>query len=360
MPWGAPKPAPAAPPTPAPTANLSAKKVPWGAAKSPVPDSSPAKSFAPAPKPPAAPPAAAPGPSAKKVPWGSAKPAKPPAPPPEPPPEKIPSTVTQSLWALPKTETSALPPASLERPERDAAADDEPTGEQLVAMLSRMTSRMREPTAAMPAPPGPYKARPISFEATRWDRVKLWIAAHRWATGIAIALLLLGLATADVYRLLALDTRVDRQWAGVETALRQRYALVPAYVECVTAYGDDEHYALALAEKAQAAWRAAHTEPQLAAAAGRMEEAMAVLAKIMIRNDQNFPAKNDAQEAASLRFVRLQRQREQSRAESNDTVLRYNQLVNDFNDKVLDPPGSWVAWAVGVHPRAPLFVTGRK
>jgi len=242
--------------------------------------------------------------------------------------------------------------------EDEARSADEPTAEQLVAILSKISARERE--AQPPSTPlTAYKAKPISFAATPWDVFKLWARAHWLRLSVAGAALLLILAAADLFHLLSLNTALDREWLGVEAALRQRYAMAPAYVDCITIYSDNERFTLALTERALAAWRTARTEKEVAAAATQMENALTALAKAMSHWEQITPAKDAAQTASSNRFAELQREKDRSRGRTTEAIRRYNQLAEDFNDQVGGVPGAWIARVAGLHPRATLFTSGR-
>lgn len=239
--------------------------------------------------------------------------------------------------------------------QRDQA--NEPTAEQLVALLSRMSSRVREPRVEV-TPQTPYKARPISFDASRWDVVKLYISAHRVRLGFAGVGLVFAVAVLYLFKLVALNTEIDRQWLEVDHALRQRYAAVPQYVDCILAYSDNERFTLASTEKGLDAWRTAKTEQDVAAAAARMERILILLAKVMRRCEKGVPAPEPNQVDSSALFVELEQQRQQSRLVTTELVLRYNTVVENFNDKVQSAPGSWSAGLAGLHPRHPLFSSG--
>jgi hypothetical protein len=299
--------------------------------------------------------------SAKRVPWSWRKTPKP-APP--PPAEKIAAAVPPPApvaagWALPKDAAAgAVAPTEMEF-QRDArpADDRERTAEQLVALLSKLPKRhpgAPEPTAP-PSAQAPYKARPISFEPTRWDIFTLWASAHRRHLGIGGGLFVFAIATAYLLRLVSLNAEIDRQWLVVETALRDRYALVPGYVDCIHAYSDNEPFTFAMAQKGLTAWRAAHTEDELVAAAAQMERVLRQVARVMNRYDQDVPAKGPEEADSSAAFARLEREKERTRRITGELVLRYNATVEDFNGKVESVPGSWIAWAAHLHSRRTVF-----
>lgn len=367
VPWGAAKPtankpAPAVTPLP-----LSAKKIPWGAARK-------ATAVAPA--------SAAKNLSARQVPWAASKTpsGKSPSPPPSPPPSKFPEP---STWALPKiaglkagdSPRSEPPPEQTrESLRREAQPDGEPTAAQLVAFLGKKTARAGagsevgsrassgggRKTRVVREPTDRYKARPISFVPTRWEIVKMHVSAHRLRWSLAGAGLCAVLLATYLMRLTSLDAEIDRRWQGLEGLLRQRYALAPEYVKCIQAYSEDERFTFALAEKGLAEWRAAHTEKEMVLAAARMERVMKVLAKVMNRYDLETVAKESAEEGSSLQFARLEEQREQSRVLLSDAIRSYNQAVGDFNHHVIGPPGAWVAWMAKLHARAPFSSDARE
>jgi hypothetical protein len=376
VPWGAAKPAvkPAAP-EPA-KASLFARKVPWFTRKTtaPAPPPGPPDPMvthlpwaAPEPTPPSAAPApAAPIVTAKRVPWSWRK--KPKVAP--PPLEKIvieDSAPGAASWALPKDAAAVAVTQEEIELARDARPpdDNEPTAEQLVALLSKLPVRKAgapattaPATTATPNAQAPYKARPISFEPTRWDSFMFWAYAYRRRLSIAGTVLVLTLVTAYLLQLVSLNMEIDRQWLQLEKALRDRYALVPSYVHCIETFTDREHFTLALAERRLTAWRAAHTEEQLVRTATEMERSLALLSRAMKRCEQEVPAKDPDQLDSSQEFARLEKEREQSRVIAIELVQRYNATVENFNAKVQAVPGSWVAWVADLHSHRPIFADG--
>jgi hypothetical protein len=240
------------------------------------------------------------------------------------------------------------------------AHDNEPTAEQLVAFLSRLMSRRKDPEPASSNPLTPYKARPISFEPTRWETIVLWSQAHRRRLSASTALLVLAVCTAYLIRLVSLNGQIEREWRGIETALRERYALVPGYLDCISVYSDDETYAFAMAQRSLSAWRKARTDRQIATTAVQMERVMSLLTKIMTRYDQFVPAKDSHQEESSRNFFRLEFERERSRRETADLVRHYNAMVADFNDKIDSFPGAAISWVARLHEHEPLFGGNRE
>ena len=240
---------------------------------------------------------------------------------------------------------------------REAESDRGPTAKQLVALLSRRLSRT--PERSEPTPLQPYKARPISFTATPWDVVKIWVSTHRLRAIAAAAILGAMLCTVYLLRLASLNADIDRQWLGVEAALRQRYSLAPEYLDCIAAYSTSEQYATAMAAQALRNWRTARTENETAAAVVRMEHVLTLLSKVMKHYDQNGVAKEPDQIVSSARFVVLEERREHSRTLLSERIPAYNQAVENYNDKVLGVPGMWLAGMSGLHARAPLYAGGR-
>ena len=220
-----------------------------------------------------------------------------------------------------------------------------------------MRSKRREEPAQTPV--GIYKARPISFTASRWDVLKLWVQARRWRVSLAGVALVAIIVTAYGLKLASLNAELDRQLHGVEAMLRQRYASVPRYLSCIASFGNEEHFAFALTEKGLAAWRTARTEKEIAAAAAQMETALNLLAKVMNRYAQDGVTKEPEQAASVHEFARLEEQRRLSRVQLREGIRTYNAAVENFNGRVLGVPGSWVAWLAGVHARSPLYTAGR-
>ncbi len=369
----APAPPPSAPAVAPVVATLSARKVPWGARKAapaapPPPSPDAMVTHMPwAEPPPPAPPPPAPKKSllAKLVPWGSRKTPPPPPPPEDESPDEI-AAAPVATWALPKSADTT--PATQE--EMDFARElrgtersgGEPTAEQLVALLSRLPVRTKKGAPTMLSADDartPYKARPISFEPTRWEIFKMWAVAYRRRLSVASVLLILALATAYLWRLVTLNAEIDRQWRVVESALRDRYALAPAYVDCITVFSDSERYTMTITEHGLKAWRSARTDHQVSAAAARMETVLTLLAKVMRRYDQAVPIKEGDEADASVQFARLERQRESSRQRTAELVQRYNATVENFNHQIDSMPGSWLAWASNLHEHSLMFARAR-
>lgn len=384
VPWGTPKPAvsspkgpPATPPAPLPVpepavpepalvvATLSAKKVPWGARKPPATPlplaSDPSVTHMPwgtrspipgisAPPPEPVTPTVV---SAKKVPWSWRKTPKPAAPEKKKTDETSPRVPS---WALPKgaaAEIDAQAEMEFAR-EMRAATDREPTAEQLVAYLSRLTARRKDQPVSLD-PLTPYKARPISFEPTPWEILKMRAYVHRLRLSVGGVALVLLLGLAYLLRLVSLNTAIDREWLAMSAALHERYALAPGYVACITSFSANERYTLTLTELGLKAWRSARTEEEVVAAAARMERVMSHLSKVMKRCELEVPAPDPEQLESSAAFAQLEKLREQSRTRTSAIVRRYNTAVANFNDQVDGFPGVSVAWIARLQPRVPIF-----
>ena len=207
----------------------------------------------------------------------------------------------------------------------------------------------------------PYKARPISFEPTRWELFVMWTHHYRRALSIGSTLSVLLLTTGYLLKLVSLNADIDRQWRTLETALRDRYATAPAYVACIAKFveGDSERYTLTITEHGLAAWRTANTEHQIVTAAARMERVLTLLSKVMRRYDQSVPLKEPEQDESSVQFAKLERQRELSRRSTGELVQRYNATVANYNAKVTGIPGSWIAWAAELHEHSLIFASPR-
>jgi hypothetical protein len=219
--------------------------------------------------------------------------------------------------------------------------------------------RSRHPEHTAQTPVGIYKARPISFTASRWDVLKLWVLARRWRVSVAGVALIAVLATAYGLRLASLNAELDRQLHGVEAMLRQRYAAVPRYLSCIASFGNEERFTFALTDKGLAAWRAARTEKEIAAAAAQMEMVLDSLSKVMNRYAQDGVTKEPDQDRSLHEFARLEVQRKLLRLRLSQSIRTYDAAVDNFNARVNGIPGSWVAWLAGVHSRTPLYAAGR-
>lgn len=295
---------------------------------------------------------------ARLVPWGARKAAKEKSPPAK---KKSDARPIANAWALPKgaaipVEDPAAAQAEMEFVrEARPADDDEPSAEQLVAYLSKLPSRRKDLEAAATNPMTPYKARPISFEATRWEAFLMWANFYRVRLAIGVTLVVLALSTAYLWKLVKLNTAIEHDWQALDAALRDRYALVPSYLECIETYSDSERYTVAVTQKGLAAWRSARTDQEVAAAAVQMERVLKLLTKVMTRFEQEVPVKDPDQADSSAEFARLERQKEKSRRLTGELVQHYDEAVANFNGKVDSAPGSWIAWAAKLHRRVPIF-----
>ena len=184
--------------------------------------------------------------------------------------------------------------------------------------------------------------------------------AHRLRLSVAGGILFLALGTAYLFWLVSINAELDQQLHSVESLLLERYATVPAYLNCLGTFGNEERYTIALTQSSLAVWRAARTESEIAAAAARMEQAMNQLAKVLNRFAQDGVTKEPEQAESLRQFVRLEEQRRLSRVRISEDIRSYNRAVERFNDKVLGVPGYWVAWISDLHARAPLYSAGRQ
>jgi hypothetical protein len=188
----------------------------------------------------------------------------------------------------------------------------------------------------------------------------MWADTHRLRLSLIGVALVLLLGTVQFVRLASLNQKVDREWHDLETVLRQRYDLIPAYVECIMSFSTEERYTLAVTQKGLAAWRAARADRDIVAAAQQLERVLILLSKVMNRYDQNTVAKEEAQIESSLQFARLEAQRKLSLARMRETSQSYNETVEKFNGQVQSPPGTWVASLGHLHARSGFYPLGQK
>jgi hypothetical protein len=134
--------------------------------------------------------------------------------------------------------------------------------------------------------------------------------------------------------------------------------VIPEYVQCIRSYGREEKYALSLADQAMAAWRNAHDEEQIAEVAATMEQVLAVLTQTMRRCEQFNPAPEPDQAASSRRFAALDLEKSHSAESTRELVHRYNRTVGQYNVRILEPPGSWIAALAGLHSHRQIFSQG--
>lgn len=141
----------------------------------------------------------------------------------------------------------------------------------------------------------------------------------------------------------ALNERVNGQWAQVESQYQRRFDLIPNLVESVQGIMAQEQEVFSAIANARANYAGARTVDEKAQAAGQVESALGRLLVIT----ENYP-----QLQSSGTVQNLMTQLEGTENRISVERMRYNDLVRDFNTKAKRFPGSIVAALFGFDERA--------
>ena len=157
--------------------------------------------------------------------------------------------------------------------------------------------------------------------------------------GVFIAVLLLGVPLISSYNgLVTEESNVDVQWANVETKLQRRYDLIPNLVESVKGAMEQEQEVFGAIADASARIGSAQTTEEQVAASNEMESALSRLLVIV----ENYPELKSNEQVTALMD-------ELAGTENRISVERdrYNESVQQYNNKVKRFPGSLMAGLFG-------------
>ncbi len=157
--------------------------------------------------------------------------------------------------------------------------------------------------------------------------------------GVFIAVLLLGVPLISSYNgLVTEESNVDVQWANVETKLQRRYDLIPNLVESVKGAMEQEQEVFGAIADAGARIGSAQTTEEQVAASNEMESALSRLLVIV----ENYPELKSNEQVTALMD-------ELAGTENRISVERdrYNESVQQYNNKVKRFPGSLMAGLFG-------------
>ncbi|CZQ81008.1 MULTISPECIES: LemA family protein [Trichococcus] len=157
--------------------------------------------------------------------------------------------------------------------------------------------------------------------------------------GVFIAVLLLGVPLISSYNgLVTEESNVDVQWANVETKLQRRYDLIPNLVESVKGAMEQEQEVFGAIADARARIGSAQTTEEQVTASNEMESALSRLLVIV----ENYPELKSNEQVTALMD-------ELAGTENRISVERdrYNESVQQYNNKVKRFPGSLMAGLFG-------------
>ena len=167
----------------------------------------------------------------------------------------------------------------------------------------------------------------------------------------AIVILLAGWVTIQYNGMVANDEAVTTAWAGVESQYQRRSDLIPNLVNTVKGYAAHEKETLegvveARAKATQVTVNADNLTPERFAQFQKAQgELSAALGRLM-RITENYP-----QLCANENFSELQAQLEGTENRINESRLRFNEAVQEYNLSIRRFPGNIFASLFGFEKR---------
>lgn len=167
----------------------------------------------------------------------------------------------------------------------------------------------------------------------------------------AIVILLAGWVTIQYNGMVANDEAVTTAWAGVESQYQRRSELIPNLVNTVKGYAAHEKETLegvveARAKATQVTVSADNLTPERFAEFQKAQgELSAALGRLM-RITENYP-----QLRANENFSELQAQLEGTENRINESRLRFNEAVQEYNLSIRRFPGNIFAGLFGFEKR---------
>lgn len=160
----------------------------------------------------------------------------------------------------------------------------------------------------------------------------------------AVVLLLVVMWGAGQYNMfVGLDQSVTNQWAQVETQYQRRYDLIPNLVNSVKGFLAQEQAVFGQIAEARTRYAGAQTVNDKVGAATQLESALGRLLVVM----ENYPELRSNETVAQLMD-------ELAGTENRISVerRRYNDMVKDYNLKVTQVPGRFLASMFGFTPKS--------
>jgi LemA protein len=156
------------------------------------------------------------------------------------------------------------------------------------------------------------------------------------------AIVLLATILALYNAVVALRFRVDKAWANIEVALKQRYDLLPALVDAVRDYLAYERDTIERVTRARAAWSPAQPVHDQAVAS----EATSTAVRSLLAVVERYP---DLRSQTNV--LDLQDEIERIEGIIADRRELYNDQVYRYNARIASVPAAWLAPLFAWSPR---------
>ncbi|MBU3901584.1 LemA family protein [Patescibacteria group bacterium] len=161
---------------------------------------------------------------------------------------------------------------------------------------------------------------------------------------LLIAVLLVGGYLWSFYNgLVKQDQGITGQWAQVENQFQRRYDLIPNLVNSVQGAMSQEQKVFSDITAARTKYAGAQTTDQKAAAATQVESALGRLLVVM----ENYPQLKSIDAVQTL-MAQLEGTENRVAVERG----RFNELTRDYNTRVTQLPGKWIAPMFGFSTKA--------
>ena len=168
-------------------------------------------------------------------------------------------------------------------------------------------------------------------------------AAAAFLFAVALLVLVAGFVTVVTYNsVVALGQRIDKAWANIDVALKQRYDELPRLVEAVRGVMAYERGVLEDVTRARSAYQASDPIPRQAATSDATTAAVKSLFAVVEKSPEIKSAANVASLQAEV--ARLENVIADRRELYNDQVYRYNTRIAQL-------PGRMFAGLFGWHAR---------
>lgn len=156
-----------------------------------------------------------------------------------------------------------------------------------------------------------------------------------------LGVVLLFLVVTTYNAVAALRNRIDKAWANIDVALRQRYDVLPNLVSAVRGVMAFERDVLEEVTAARAAYRASDPVPAQAATSEATTEAVRRLFAVV----EGYPELRSAENVASLQaeITRLEDVIADRRELYNDQVYRFNTRIGQLPASLLASVFGWRA-----------------
>lgn len=159
---------------------------------------------------------------------------------------------------------------------------------------------------------------------------------------VGLALLVVGFLVVTSYNaVMALIQRIDKAWANIDVALKQRHDQLPALVAAVRGVLAFEHDVLTEVAQARAAYSPTEPIPEQAVHADRTTAAVRSLFAVV----EAYPELRSQANVLDLQdeIERLESMIADRRELYNDQVYRYNTRISTVPTLLLAPVFGWVA-----------------